>query len=410
MNAGSILNTATASGTPPSGPAVTDTDSATVTATRTPSINVAKSASPTTVTAAGQIVTYSFLVSNTGNVTLTAIAVTDPLPGLSAVSCPQTTLNPAATTTCTATYTVRQADINAGSIANTATVSGTPPSGPPVTDTDTATVTAPAGPGITVVKSTTATSYNTIGQVLNFTLTATNTGNVTLTNVTITDANAVLGTCAPAAPVSLLPGEALVCAATHAVTQADIDRGSFDNVGAVTGVTPTSATISDGSNVVTVPATQTPAVAISKTTTSTGFTAVGQQIPFTITALNSGNTTLTNVVITDPNAVMGTCTPTAPVTLAPGQSMSCNAVHTVTQADLTALSISNTGYVAADAGVLDVSGTSNIVLVPGTPTIPKTGDDIFGMLRLVGGLIASGLLFLLVSKRRRQFYLVLPPL
>ncbi len=412
VDAGSIVNTATASGTPPSGPAVTDVDSATVTATPAASISVVKSASPNTVSAVGEVVTYSFLVTNTGNVTLTAIAVSDPLPGLSAVTCPLSTLAPSASTTCTATYTVAQADVDAGSIVNTATASGTPPSGPPVTDADSTTVAVPSGPGITIVKSTTATQYTAVGQILNFTLTATNTGNVTLTNVTISDATAVLGTCTPGTPATLAPGQSLGCTASHTVTQADLDHGSFDNIAAVSGTPPQGAPVNDDSNVVTVPAAQSPAVTITKATTATVFTFVGQQIPFTITALNSGNVTLTNVSITDPNAVIGTCTPTAPVTLAPGQSMSCGAVHTVTQADMTALSVSNTAYVAAGAGVLNVSGTSNVVIVPGatSPGIPRTGGDVFESMRFVGALLGSGLLLLAMSRRRRQFYLVLPPL
>ena len=264
-----------------------------------PTINVAKSALPTSVSAVGQAVAYSFLVTNTGNVTLTGVVVTDPLPRLSAVSCSVSTLAPSASTTCSATYTATQADLDAGSIANTATATGTPPVGPPVTDTGSATVTANRGPAVTVTKSTTATT----------------------------------------------------------------------------------------------------------------FSAVGQSIPFTITVRNSGNVTLTNVVITDPNAVLGTCTPAAPATLVPNQTMSCSATHAVTQADLTARSISNTAYVAAESGVLDVSGTSNIVLVPGIiAIIPVTGLGITEPLKLVVLLMTSGLAFLIASKRRRQFYLVLPPL
>ena len=57
-------------------------------ATRSPSISVVKSAAPLTVSAAGDTVAYSFCVTNTGNVTLTSVGVTDPLPGLSAVTCP----------------------------------------------------------------------------------------------------------------------------------------------------------------------------------------------------------------------------------------------------------------------------------------------------------------------------------
>ena len=43
-----------------------------MTATQTPSLTLVKSADPTTVTGRGQTVTYSFVVTNTGNVTLSA--------------------------------------------------------------------------------------------------------------------------------------------------------------------------------------------------------------------------------------------------------------------------------------------------------------------------------------------------
>ena len=142
VDAGSIPNTATVTGVAPNGSSVSDTASATVTATRTPAISIVKTASPTTVTAANQIVNYSFLVTNTGNVTLTSVGVSDPLPGLSPITCPLTTLAPGASTTCTATYTATQADIDAGQIVNTATATGTPPAGltaPTATDTETVT-------------------------------------------------------------------------------------------------------------------------------------------------------------------------------------------------------------------------------------------------------------------------------
>ena len=67
------------------------------------------------------------MVTNTGDVTLDPVGVDDPKVG--AVTCPVTTLAPGAATTCTATYTVTQADVDAGPVDNTATASGTPPTG-----------------------------------------------------------------------------------------------------------------------------------------------------------------------------------------------------------------------------------------------------------------------------------------
>ena len=51
------------------------------------------------------------------------------------------------------------------------------------------------------------------------------------------------------------------------------------------------------------------------------------------------------------------------------------------------------------------------MLVSGTiAIIPVTGLGIVEPLKLIVLLLTSGLAFLIVSKRRRQFYLVLPPL
>ena len=85
-----------------------------------------KSASITGFSAAGTLVTYSYKVTNSGNVTLHSVGVTDPMPGLSAVNCPTTTLAPGISETCTATYTTTQADVDRGSIANTGTASRHP--------------------------------------------------------------------------------------------------------------------------------------------------------------------------------------------------------------------------------------------------------------------------------------------
>ena len=106
-----------------------------------PAIDLAKTVSGPIPLTVGATLTYAFVVTNTGNATLTNVTVTDPLPGMSAITCPGTVLTPGANMTCTATYVVTQADVNAGFVTNTATAIGTPPSGlAPVSDQDSATI------------------------------------------------------------------------------------------------------------------------------------------------------------------------------------------------------------------------------------------------------------------------------
>ena len=80
------------------------------------------------VNAAGDVITYTILVQNNGNVTLTGVNVHDQLTGLNKLV---GTLAPGASTILTTTYTVKQSDIDNqgladgsadGNISNVATV------------------------------------------------------------------------------------------------------------------------------------------------------------------------------------------------------------------------------------------------------------------------------------------------
>lgn len=140
VDAGALTNTATASGTPPGGALITSQPSSVqVTTTTAPSLGLTKSVSPTWIMLAGQSVTYSFVITNTGNVTLrnaaaaeTAFSGTGTPP---VVSCPAAaaSLAPAQSVTCTAGYVATQADVDARGITNTAVATGTPVVGAGVT-------------------------------------------------------------------------------------------------------------------------------------------------------------------------------------------------------------------------------------------------------------------------------------
>lgn len=82
--ANNVHNLATAHGTPPSGPEVTDTDPhdvaiPNVTPTPEPAIELRKSGPSTAVL--GETITYRFTVRNVGETTLTNVHITDPLLG-----------------------------------------------------------------------------------------------------------------------------------------------------------------------------------------------------------------------------------------------------------------------------------------------------------------------------------------
>jgi uncharacterized repeat protein (TIGR01451 family) len=140
---GSINSTGSVTATPPIGPAVTATSAVTVPVSRTPGISLLKTASVTNYSSAGgTTVTYSYLVTNSGNVTLKPVVVTDPMPGLSAITCPGAKLAVRGSETCTATYTTTVADGKAGSLTNTGTATGTIPTGSDVTATSSVTIVA----------------------------------------------------------------------------------------------------------------------------------------------------------------------------------------------------------------------------------------------------------------------------
>jgi uncharacterized repeat protein (TIGR01451 family) len=172
-----------------------------------PHISISKSPDAQTVLI-GQTATFTITVTNDGNSTLTSVVVTDALaPGCARTSADipgLASMAPGATIT----YTCTLANVTS-SFTNVAIATGTPPVGPPVSAQDTAAVTAVAPathPAITIVKNPKSQTV-TSGGTATFTITVTNTGDVTLTNVTVSDplspnCNKTIGTLAPGASTS----------------------------------------------------------------------------------------------------------------------------------------------------------------------------------------------------------------
>ena len=292
LDGGSVTNTAYAT----DGTTQSEPDSETVNAIPMPALTLVKTASPTTYDSVGDIIGYSYLVTNSGNVTLAGpVTVAD---DKATVVCPAGGLVLLALMTCTASYTITQADLDGGSVKNTAMASANGTDFNP----DDETVTADQKPALSLVKTATPATYDLVGDVIGYSYLVTNSGNVTLYDITVVDDKATV-TC-PDTSAGLAPLGQISCNASYTITQADLDFGTVTNTAYATDGTTQSEPDSE-----TVNADQNPRLSISKVATEEIFDAVGDVIHYTIVATNTGNVTLHNVTVTDPSVSGLICTP-----------------------------------------------------------------------------------------------------
>jgi uncharacterized repeat protein (TIGR01451 family) len=145
-------------------------------------------------------------------------------------------LAPGESVTCTATYTITQADLDRGYVTNSAyATDGTTTSEP---DEETANATQTAA--LTIDKTiTSGGTYAAVDDVVSYSYEITNSGNVTLAGP-FTVEDDVIGTLTDCAAGPLAPGASVTCTATYTITQADLDRGYVTNSAYATDGTTTS--------------------------------------------------------------------------------------------------------------------------------------------------------------------------
>lgn len=265
----------------------------------------------------GSPVTWTYVVTNTGDVALTGVKVTDDK-GV-AVSCPKTALQAGESMTCTGSGTAQP-----GQYRNVGAVTGTPPCGNPVSDDDPSHYYGTT-PGLAIVKLTNGHDANTapgpeipVGSAIIWEYRVTNTGNVTLGNVKVTDDKGVAVSCPK---TSLQAGESMTCTGSGKAQACQ-----YMNLGTVTGKTPGGDTLSasDPSHYY---GTTQPAIDVEATVNGQDADSpkgpevlVGSALGFTYTVTNTGDTALTGVQVSDSQGVAVSCPKTA---LAAGESMTC---------------------------------------------------------------------------------------
>ena len=271
-----------------------------------PSYDISKIADKEKVTTAGEEITYTITVTNTGNTILKDLTVRDDMLGIDKVIS-EIKIN--GTNVISAQYTVTQDDIDKGGvIKNIVTV------GDKETERD---VNVEQNPGYTAVKTADKEKVTTAGEEIIYTITVTNTGNTTLKDIAVKDDMAGINTKIDTIEV----GKSASVTGTYTVKQSDIDKGGkIHNV----------ATVGDKSPEKDVPVEQNPGYTAVKTADKEKVTTAGEVITYTITVTNTGNTTLKDIAVKDDMAGIDTKIDTIEV----GKSASVTGTYTVKQEDI----------------------------------------------------------------------------
>lgn len=324
-SSGSHPNTATASGTY-SGNTVTDTSTASYATT---GLTLDKSVTETYFLAAGNLLHYSYVVTNTGYAPLVGpVTISD---SKVSVTCPPLTTvgdgdsyldpanhptpgNPAESITCLATYPVTAGDVLAGFVTNLASASA----GGVTSNTDTTTVGVP--PDLTITKSDGGAS-TTPGSTVSYTLAYSNAGTQEATGVVITEtvpANTTFNPGASTAGWVCVPDNN--AGSTCTFTVGAVAGGGGGNVtfavnvastvpAGVTEVANTATIADDGSHGPdpapgnntgsdTTPVTAAPDLTITKNDGG-GSTTPGGTVAYTLSYSNAGTQGATGVVISE---------------------------------------------------------------------------------------------------------------
>jgi gliding motility-associated-like protein/uncharacterized repeat protein (TIGR01451 family) len=223
-------------------------------------ISVVKTANVASVDEVGDEIIYTIIVTNNGIIGIENIQINDPLIALTLTSNGNgdNILDPGEIWTYEGTYIVTQSDFDNngidengdadgdGDIDNVVTVSGTSLNGnttPNISDNEEVIIII--NPSISLTKSAPATFCSDDIEIT-YEIIVTNTGNVTLTGINITDTNA--DTITPSVISSLGSGQSVTVIATHIITDEDRSNEMVINTAIAESTAPNGDIVTDESD------------------------------------------------------------------------------------------------------------------------------------------------------------------
>jgi len=408
---GSNSNTATAHGTYN----LTDNTDISTATYATTGLTLVKTAAESTFTAAGDVLHYSYLVTNSGFAPLAGPVTIDDDKAIDE-SCPDVDTvgdfdafldpadhpnpgDPAESLTCTATYTITGSDVSAGSVTNTATASANG-----VYSNDDSETVNVAIPAINVIKEVGASATGpwddtsitvTVGGDVYYRITVENTGNVSLTGITVSDPDVDTSGCtwtdplAVSATTSCVAGPVTALAGTNNNTAtADSSETGPDTDGAqyLGLVLPTisksfsPATIAEGgTSLLTITLSNSNTVALTGAsltdTYPSGVVNAAVPNPATTCAGGTASTPSADSVAISGGTIpaSGSCTVTVTVTAAdPGSYL-----NTIAAGDLsTTQGLTNASPASATLTVTDVLPDISVSKTANPVSVPETGGSV----------------------------------
>ena len=198
-------------------------------------------------------------------------------------------------------------------------------------------------------------TFDTIGDVINYSYVVTNAGTATLAGPVAVNDNIAKTTCPELNTVGNLdnaldPGESITCSGAYSLTQAALDAGFVTNLATASVAGGTIVSASSGT---TVNLTMGKTLGLTKSANPLTYSQLGQAITYTYVIANTGGLAIgpAQFMILDDHINGGsipfTCGPDA-TTLNPGGTLSCTATYTISQQDMGVSSVTNTATASGD--------------------------------------------------------------
>lgn len=414
IDSGKVVNQAVVTSLDPANVIVSDTSGLTATdnlptitsLTQQSKITLVKTVLSKGNYTAGSLIRYAFTVNNAGNTILTQVVISDPKLSsppvyLSGDLNKNDMLDVGESWVYMAEYEVKPADINTGSVTNTATVNANDPKGNKVTDVsgtletnDVPTVVQLDQTGkISLTKNITNTGPFKSGDEIQYTFTVENRGNVKLKNLVLTDPKL-------SNQVSYLSGdlnnndelevdETWIYTGKYIVTQTDVDLGHVTNTAEINAKDPSSQNVKDISGPTAfedaptktiLP--QNPKIAIIKTLSNSGTFFLGNLIKYDFTVANTGNVTLRIDSLKDSKLINQKATyfsgdKNLNNLLDVNEIWTYTGSHKITQAEVDSGKVINTATVFAkdllNNNLFDISGSTTLNDNPTVTLVSQTG-------------------------------------